>query len=242
MINETGNQYGYLTVVKEIKKRNRNRLVCWECLCKCGKTVVVEGSNLRKGNTKSCGCFNKERIIQSNMDRTENLIGKKIGKLLVLEMVDFLIRPNGNRNRQYKCLCDCGNTTIVTGVRLKTGHTTSCGCIRSKGELEISQILLKNGIKFKKEFSFDDLKDMGKLKFDFAIFNKNDKLIKLIEYQGIQHFDKKNPYYSEEGLKRDEMKREYCKKENIPLIEIPFTLLGKITLKDLELNEHANQV
>lgn len=31
---------------------------------------------------------------------------------------------------KWKCLCDCGNTSIVIGYRLKTAHTKSCGCIR----------------------------------------------------------------------------------------------------------------
>ena len=35
-----------------------------------------------------------------------------------------------------------------------------------------------------KEYSFEDLKDKKKLRFDFAIFDKNNKLIKLIEFDG----------------------------------------------------------
>lgn len=32
----------------------------------------------------------------------------------------------------WKCLCDCGNTTIVTSDRLKSGMTQSCGVYREK--------------------------------------------------------------------------------------------------------------
>lgn len=33
---------------------------------------------------------------------------------------------------EYECLCDCGNTCIVPGHRLTTGHTKSCGCLKRK--------------------------------------------------------------------------------------------------------------
>jgi len=49
--------------------------------------------------------------------------------------------------------------------------------------------LLKKNIEFKREYSFEELKGFnnGKLRFDFAIFNKN-ILQGLIEFQGEQHF------------------------------------------------------
>jgi hypothetical protein len=55
---KTGRTYGYLTVIRKIdvpKKTNQK----WECLCKCGSIVVVTGSNLTGGSTKSCGCYRK---------------------------------------------------------------------------------------------------------------------------------------------------------------------------------------
>ena len=56
----------------------------------------------------------------------KNKIGKKFGKLIVLE-------DTGKRQLKYviwKCLCDCGNITEVRSNHLKSGHTKSCGCIR----------------------------------------------------------------------------------------------------------------
>lgn len=54
-----------------------------------------------------------------------NIIGKKFGKLLVLE--ETKERKNGSKI--YKCKCDCGNTTYVRRCNLisKNG-TKSCGC------------------------------------------------------------------------------------------------------------------
>ena len=44
--------------------------------------------------------------------------------------------------------------------------------MRSKGEKAIANFLNAYHILFKQEYTFDDLIDKGKLRFDFAIFNK----------------------------------------------------------------------
>lgn len=33
----------------------------WRCQCECGNTVIVRAENLHSGNTRSCGCIEKER-------------------------------------------------------------------------------------------------------------------------------------------------------------------------------------
>lgn len=54
----TGQQFGYLTVIRKTDER-RNRAVVWECKCVCGKTTYVAANTLKCGNTKSCGCKGK---------------------------------------------------------------------------------------------------------------------------------------------------------------------------------------
>lgn len=34
------------------------------CLCDCGTILVVQGGNLKSGNTKSCGCLKDERLVE----------------------------------------------------------------------------------------------------------------------------------------------------------------------------------
>lgn len=59
----TGSTFGRLTVVR---LDHRLRLPCgtvdmfWECLCRCGSVVKVNGRNLKCGSTVSCGCFRRE--------------------------------------------------------------------------------------------------------------------------------------------------------------------------------------
>ena len=233
--NEIGNVYGYLTVIARAENDGSGR-ARWLCQCKCGNQVEVFGKSLRNGNTKSCGCYQRERAAQSNMDRVENIVGKKFGKLLVVEETGFITHNSGKRSRVYKCLCDCGNYCEIQHQYLTYGDTTSCGCIRSKGEFQIARLLKENGYTFKQEYWFEDLKDIYPLRFDFAIF-RDDKLLGLIEYQGEQHTCKSNGYYNEDIVRHDEMKKEYCKICNIPLIEIQYKKNYELKLEDLQLEK-----
>jgi len=55
-IDETGNKYGLLTVVKYAYTKNKRAY--WVCNCDCGnKNIIVQGKYLRNGDTKSCGCL-----------------------------------------------------------------------------------------------------------------------------------------------------------------------------------------
>lgn len=58
----------------------------------------------------------------------QGLVGKRFGRLVVLEDLGSVRTGKKSYRRNVKCLCDCGNTTIVARSHLVTGHTQSCGC------------------------------------------------------------------------------------------------------------------
>lgn len=68
---------------------------------------------------------------------TYNLIGKKYNRLLVLER-DFT--PRASRQCYWKCLCDCGNQTMVDSWSLRHNKTKSCGCLQKENRYLISHI------------------------------------------------------------------------------------------------------
>ena len=234
--NEIGNIYGYLTVIARAENDKDNRAQ-WLCKCKCGNEIIVRGKSLRNGNTKSCGCYQKERAAQSNMDRVGNLVGQRFGKLQVISEAGFITHTNGKRSRIYNCLCDCGNYCQIQHQYLAFGDTTSCGCIRSKGEFQIEQLLKEHNINFQREYSFENLKDKLSLRFDFAIFNDKNELLGLIEYQGEQHYCKSNGFYSEDLIKHDKMKIDFCNKNNIKLKHIIYKKNYNLTWEDLRLED-----
>lgn len=56
----TGMKYGRLRVISRSTHKDSSRDVFWNCLCDCGKEVIVNGRHLRNGHTSSCGCLQKE--------------------------------------------------------------------------------------------------------------------------------------------------------------------------------------
>lgn len=54
-----GQRFGRLTAV-EFVERGKHYSARWRFRCECGEEVVVDASAVRKGNTKSCGCFKSE--------------------------------------------------------------------------------------------------------------------------------------------------------------------------------------
>ena len=217
----TGCRFGKLLVVQELPKEERpnKKKVYWKCQCDCGGFSIVQTDNLVSGHTTSCGCKRAE-VMSRTMKK--DLVGQKFNKLLVLEETQ---ERASDGCVVWKCQCECGNITYVNSNSLKSGTIISCGCVRSKGEKKINSILFENNVRYKTQFYFSDLKDKSYLYFDFAIFDNLDNLICLIEYQGIQHFNPESVHGTWNNLpqEHDKMKREYCQKHKIKLIEIPYT-------------------
>lgn len=64
-IDEIGNQYSRLTVLRR-DGSSRTGHALWRCLCGCGNEVSVVGYSLRRGDTQSCGCLQKEMVGNRN--------------------------------------------------------------------------------------------------------------------------------------------------------------------------------
>lgn len=296
--NLTGKTFGYWQVLEDTQTKAKDGDKIWKCQCQCGTIKNVRGSSLKRGTSKSCGCFKKEKIKNKKEQRfiqlTKNIVGKKFSKLTVLEPVEqdypqnswkclcecgnvcyrtlFTLQRNAEHscddcqkqrtsisfknnllgkkfgkltpirelnNRTnggsliWECQCDCGNIIQVRSCSLVSNNTQSCGCInKSIGEKNIENILQINKISFKKEWSIPELKLK---RFDFAIFDNDNTLIRLVEFDGKQHYtDLSGLWNSQETLetiqKRDKEKNEWAKVHNIPLVRIPYWERDHITL------------
>lgn len=63
MGNLIGQKFNRLTVIE--KANSINNKPYWICKCDCGNKTIVSENNLKKKNTKSCGCLKHERIVES---------------------------------------------------------------------------------------------------------------------------------------------------------------------------------
>jgi len=234
----TGQRFGKLVAIKLTSKKSPNiksKSRYWLCQCDCGKQTVVSYSCLVTGKTISCGCAQKEIVKENNKKLIKDLTGKIFGYLTV-------IKQDNNPNLKgvyWICKCKCGNIVSVRARSLSSNRTLSCGCFgSSKGEVLINDILSQNNISFKKEVSNETLQYKRKLRFDFGIYEHN-KIKYFIEYDGIQHFKQSGGWHTKEGVAftqfKDQLKNQWCKDNNIPLIRIPYTAYNTLSIEDLKL-------
>lgn len=62
------------------------------------------------------------------MGKRKDITGIKFGRLTAIE-VDS---SKDSRKSYWVCKCDCGKTTTVRGDMLKSGNTSSCGCLKKE--------------------------------------------------------------------------------------------------------------
>lgn len=233
---EVGKTYGELTVLYQLQNRHGNYIQQYHCKCNCGNELDLPADMINK--KKNCGCKFME-----GFSTLQEMIGERYGRLTVLRVSD---KTDKNGKHSYRvCQCDCGNIVEVLRNHLKGGHTRSCGCEKSFGETYVADYLTKMNYNFIRQYKFEDLQDKTYLPFDIAIFNKTNKLIGLIEVQGKQHFDDTLLFYSDDLIKHDKMKQEYCLNHNIPLLLLDykngqmntdFTIWDKLINDFLEVN------
>lgn len=228
IIDLTGQTFGKLTVLyrdtsKEITSGKHAR---WICQCECGKIISVQSNHLRAGDTTACSFACKNRIPN----------GTRFGKLVILDITDERVKNSGEV--LYKCKCDCGNIELISSTELRSLRKTFCSkCHKnSSGEILITNLLTENNIQFFTEYAAPGCinnETNAPLRFDFYLPDYNT----MIEYDGEQHFIPVKMWGGEEGLiKRqqlDNIKNNFCKKNNINLIRIPYTQLKNLEFKDL---------
>lgn len=155
----------------------------------------------------------------------------------------FAEQVNDKYPNEYKILGEYVNNHTPILVQHKCGYkwevipkdlirNCSCPyCKMSKGELAIEKFLTAHNLSFSQQYSFDDCRDKRLLRFDFAVFC--DSGVKLIEFDGSQHFFHRNSGWNNASSlsstqRRDAIKNEYCLTNNIPLLRIPYWKIDKI--------------
>lgn len=140
-INLTGQRFGRLTVVG-FAYSDKAGLAHWSADCDCGNKVVVAGSKLRSGETRSCGCLARELVSKRTL---KDLTGKKFGFLTVIGRAPENSSADSGGNARWVCQCDCDNKITVDQRSLVGHETISCGCKRGLGPNVAFRVLKVRG-------------------------------------------------------------------------------------------------
>lgn len=112
-----GEKFSRLKVIKYAYTRNKRAY--WLCECVCGNTKVVSTTDLKTGNTQSCGCLKHERVktFYSNLNKTHGMKGTKIySKWLSMKARCYKKSCKGYKNyggRGIK-VCDDWKNSFIT--------------------------------------------------------------------------------------------------------------------------------
>lgn len=207
--------------------RSRVNMICNIC----GHTWSTLANHIINGKKTGCAkCASRETANKNR--KTHKQFVEDIYSIHREDIEVIGTYKNMKSKVGIRCNC-CNHEWEAMPSDLQKG--TGCPiCKKSKGEKYILNLLNDNDIDFIPQYWFNDCRNIKPLPFDFAIF-KDDKLLFLIEYQGEQHFRMVNFMGGEKGfnqrIERDQIKRDYCKSNNILLLEIPYTM------SDLEIRE-----
>lgn len=120
-------RFGKLVCLEQTDQRVRGD-IAWRCQCDCGNEVFVPVRQLTSGYVKSCGCLGHPPL--------KDFVGKRFSKLIVTEYAGKWAGMH-----RWKCLCDCGNETVVGQTLLQTGKTKSCGCLQAETIKDILKLV-----------------------------------------------------------------------------------------------------
>ena len=141
------------------------------------------------------------------------------------------ISPHSHRSVYWKC--ENGHDYVAKIYAVNTELCSCPYCRRdkgTKGEKEVFEKLSKLGLEelIFSQYTFNNCKNIRSLRFDFVL-KRNNQILLAIEFDGKQHFEEVSFFYKnntkeslERNQKRDKIKTEFCKQNNIPLLRIPY--------------------
>lgn len=211
-----GEKYNY-DLVEYKNSQTKIKILCNQC-----KNIFEQVAHY---HLDGCGCkdcslqnsyFSRTYTTDEFIEKAKKVHGDKYN----YDSVDYL-------KSKIKVNIFCNKCKKIFS-QMPMSHLKGVGCANckeSKGEIKISKYLNNISISFATQKSFESLKNIIALKFDFYL----DDINLLIEYDGEGHYfpcfgstleqKQKN---LEDCQRRDKIKNEWALKNNIPLLRIPY--------------------
>lgn len=216
--------------------------------CKKHNEVFTQKIDDHLKHKNSCSECIREVNIKNNLLSNEEFIERctiLYGNHLSYEKTQY----NGKNETVIVTCEDHGDVEVIARSLLQGWGCPICRHEKestSRGEKFLLKIFKENTINFEYQKTFPGCIYKNELRFDFYLPDYNI----LIEYQGQQHyrpsrFGDMSQEVAEEHFRiqqiKDNIKREFCKKENIKLIEIPYykdlNKVHKELLEELNINK-----
>ena len=186
--------------------------------CRCGNKFKRSYANFIKGSNICVEC-SKEKM-RNKFQFTYNEVKNQI------ELNGCTLLSTSYKNTKSKLLimCKCGNKFKRTLTDFKVSRHQCSECSDSKPATAIKEYLSKNNVCYNKEQDYEGLIGLngGNLRYDYALLDNGLTRV-IIEYDGEFHF---HQFYKEQKFDliktHDNIKNNFCKNKNIPLIRIPY--------------------
>lgn len=171
-----------------------------------------------------------------------------INKFQILKIYQLLLKMNFNISATFICsylnisMSTCQHAILILRNLNMIDTKIPVGIIKERtspisisyGQDLICYILYCNNIPFKQEYAVQINECYHR--FDIAVYNEKG-VSYFIEYDGPQHKKEVEEWGGAEELKerqfRDDEKNNWCRKNNFPLIRIPYSNSLKLSLADL---------
>ena len=202
---------GYRLLSKEFKKSKEKLNMC----CDKGHEFNMNFDNFKQGQRCPICYLSSKKLDYSYVKENIEIDGYK---LLSKEYL-------GGKNK-LEMECPKGHKFNMRFDQFQQGKRCP-HCNESKGEKKISEYLSSNNITYIAQYRYEDCKDKITLPFDFYLPDYNT----CIEYDGEQHFKPqdfagKGEEWATNNMletqRRDRIKTQYCKNNNIKLIRISY--------------------
>ena len=229
-----------IQLLKTVESGKHGRRALFQCQqncpdCPTDHTFEQYIAYVVSGITTACtarahsfGAYKREAKLHCDTDLT----GMRFDHLTAIEPLSMPMR----HKTQWRCKCDCGNEKITDAHTLLAGHVHACGdplcqySVTSYGEVAIALSLAYLHIAFVTQETFFDSDIYGfshnpetgsRLPFDFYL----PTFATCIEFDGEQHFIDtgwRTSISFENRRKYDQIKNDFCLKNNLQLIRISY--------------------
>lgn len=193
---------------------------------KCGRDYNVAMSKFKVG--RRCPLCNNDDRRLSEYD-----VLKKLNGLVDSGHYEFsIIETYQNVQSMIHVLHkDCGNEYDMRLADILY-HNQRCPiCSASISENKVAFVLDSLNLNYTRQHKFPDCKNINQLPFDFRVV-LDENTIFLIEFNGLQHYIPIEYFDGDEGfekrIKRDKIKTDYCKENNIPLLIIHYSQINSL--------------